>query len=229
MISPILSLALTILHAHNFYLEDRDWEGSTHSATNSIEVTGSQTYYEPAVPQGEYVASSEGTHNTNPIAEGAIASGINALLSNTPPQNELVTIHDVARLNINGGTISIQPSRGWAYVNKPVYLQSNTQPVTKETTLLGNTVTITATPVSYTWNCGDGHTFTTKDAGGTWEQGSTVTHSYTRAGTYTLSAEIVWQASYNIGGQRYPIKGTLTTTSTTQQINIREAEAVLTN
>ena len=95
--------------------------------------------------------------------------------------------------------------------------------------MLGSTVTITATPVSYTWHCGDGKSFTTQDAGGTWSQGGNVTYSYTHAGTYTISVDTLWRAQYTVNGNTYPVTGTLTTTSTAQQIRIVEAEAVLKN
>lgn len=230
MIIEILTLSLALLSPQTTADEtDGAWRGQTNSVNHSVEVIGIQTYQNnPTTPQDEYVAPLETAKDTNSMGEDAIAASAGVFLSKRAQESELVTINDVARLSIDGGNVSIQPSRGWAYVNKPVYLQSHTKPVTKKTTILGNAVTITATPVSYTWHCGDGHSFTTKDAGGTWEKGGTVTHSYTRSGTYILSAEIVWQASYTVGGHTYPVSGTLTTTSTTQQINIREAEAVLT-
>ncbi|MBR5950525.1 MAG: hypothetical protein IKZ87_03730 [Actinomycetaceae bacterium] len=140
----------------------------------------------------------------------------------------LVSISDVASLGVEGGSVGIQPSRGWAYVNKPVYLRSDAVSVTKEAAILGNPVTITATPVLYRWNCGDGQSFVTKDAGGTWPNGSAAC-TYKRSGTFTLSADITWRASYTVNGNTYPVDGTLTTTSTVQTIELREAEAVLKN
>lgn len=229
MISPFLSLALATLYTQSFYLEDRDWEGSTHSATNSIEVTGTQTYYKLTTPQSEYVAPPETAKNTDSMVEDTIAASVGVFFRKELKKSELVTINDIARLNVDGGNISIQPVRGWAYVNKPVYLHSDTRPITQQTTILGSDVTITVTPSSYTWNCGDGNSFTTQDAGGTWSQGGKVTCSYTRAGTYTISVDTLWQAQYTVGGKTYPVTGTLTTTSTAQQIRIVEAEAVLKN
>lgn len=254
MIFSALSLVL-MLHTQNLHLENEEWEGKIRSDTQSVEVTGNAvgSGIQKAVTQmlshrqlsldeikrqrviKEYglrtVLAWELTESI-PAADDPFFStfaGIFIPLDfSSLPDSGLVTMQEVANLGITGGNVSMQPSRGWAYINKPVYLQSNTAAITKETTILGTNVTITATPVSYTWHCGDGHSFTTKDGGGTWPNG-TVTYSYTRSGTYTLSADITWRASYTVNGNTYPIDGTLTTTSTAQQLRIVEAEAVLRN
>lgn len=253
MIFTILSFALMPFSIEN--ADDgelRIWEGKAHSETHSVAVIGTTkghalgagiqnaiakiTRHKPLTEDDiirQRLIAKYGLEKVQQLENGTLPTVEVLVLDNSlgqpqAPQTHLVTISDVAKLGIDGGSVSLQPSRGWAYVNKPLYLQSDTSPVTKTTTILGTTVTITATPVSYTWRCGDGHSFTTKDAGGTWPNG-TVTHSYTRSGTYTLSADITWRASYTVNGNTYPVDGTLTTTSTVQTIKIVEAEAVLKN
>lgn len=242
MISSVVFLTLMSLFAQNFHSENDKWEGNAHTDTKSVEVIGTsarraimKTAPHRQLSQNDInrqrLINKYGLEKVQALENGTLDNLDLMILTYLPgetPQSNLVTISDVARLGVDSGSISLQPSRGWAYVNKPVYLHSDTTSVTKETTILGDTVTITATPVSYTWHCGDGHTFTTKDAGGTWAQGGTVTHSYTRSGTYTLSTDIMWRASYTVNGHTYPVNGTLTTTSTEQTIKIVEAEAVLT-
>ncbi|MBR6460073.1 MAG: hypothetical protein IKS49_08015 [Actinomycetaceae bacterium] len=256
MIKQVLTLSLALLSLQNGGDGNSSiWDGQTNEGAQSVEVTGhavgsgmrdalmktlSRRQLTPDEINRQQMIKRYGLATilawevTDPTPTDddpsfrAFASVYIPLEFPSSPSSGLVTISDVAHLGIDGGNVSLQPSRGWAYVNKPLYLQSSTKPVTKETTILGTAVTITATPTSYTWHCGDGHSFTTKDGGGTWPNG-TVTCSYTRSGSYTLSADITWRASYTVNGNTYPVDGTLTTTSTVQTIEIREAEAVLKN
>lgn len=244
MIKQIIALSLVSLSVQTTGDGNEEaWSGQTNSKTSSVSVIG--TAAKNAITKiahhkqltGNDIARQRlinkyGLEKVQALENGTLGNIELLPLFNSPgtsgtPESSLVTIQEVANLGIAGGSVSMQPSRGWAYVNKPLYLQSDTRPITKTTTILGNTVTITATPASYTWHCGDGHSFTTKDRGGTWPHG-TVTYSYTHPGTYTLNAEIVWRASYTVNGRTYPVDGTLTTTSTSQEIKIVEAEAVLT-
>lgn len=218
------------------------WESAADSQYQSFSVIGTQNYTEkkgrpannlPFLLRQPKTLVNDALGNASFYDVPSALKTIQHLLNLSrrhqvaPSLAHLVTINDIANLDISHGSIEMQPSRGWAYVNKPVYLQSDTHSVTKETTILGYHVTITASPISYTWHCGDGSVFTTTDGGGHWPHG-TVTHSYTRAGRYTLSVETTWRATYTVNGVTYPIEGTLTSTSTPIAVNIIEAEGVLT-
>ncbi|MBR5950537.1 MAG: PKD domain-containing protein [Actinomycetaceae bacterium] len=228
MLFVILSFALIPLSVENPDVgENRPWIGNMHSSTNSVVVTGTmvQVDFSRAIPRK--LAGKQKTPAEEEYESFMSDVDMHLRVYVDGDSSGLVSISDVASLGIDGGGINLQPSRGWAYVNKPVYLQSSAQRLVKETEILGSAVTITAEPVSFTWHCGNGESFTTKDPGGSWPNGK-VTYTYTRPGTYTLSADITWRASYTVDGNTYPVDGTLTTTSTVQTIELREAEAVLT-
>lgn len=141
--------------------------------------------------------------------------------------DKLVTTSDVAALGVEAGGVQIQPARGWAFINKPVYLEATAEEIVQSVVLAGMDVTIRARPVSYTWDMGDGTVLTTKDAGGSWPDG-TVTHTYAApAQGCVISVTTTWQASYTVGGVTYPVPGTLTRTAHSAPFDLREAEAVL--
>ena len=54
----------------------------------------------------------------------------------------LVTISDVQSIVAEGGTINVSPNRGWVYVNKPVYFESDAVGYDEDLTVLGNAVTV---------------------------------------------------------------------------------------
>lgn len=142
----------------------------------------------------------------------------------------LITISDVESIVADGGEITVSPNRGWVYVNKPVYLQSEAVEYTEDLTVLGNTVTVHLTPQSYIWDPGDGTgTFTTSDPGGPWPDGA-VTHIYQYdSPSVRIGLSVTWQASFAVNGTEYPVEGTATSTSQSTPFEVRQAEAVLTD
>lgn len=119
------------------------------------------------------------------------------------------------RLPLASSPLVVQPDRGWVLVNKPTVVHADRTPQTLTTTILGTTVTITATPTSYAWDFGDGVTLTTTDPGRPWPDG-TLTHAYTRTGDYRIALTTTWSAVYTVGNDPTvrDVPGTATTTST---------------
>jgi len=90
-------------------------------------------------------------------------------------------------------------------------------------TVLGQTVVITATAVSWTWHFGDGTTERVTTGGG-----STV-HEYQRSGARAAYVVIEWTGTYRIGADQTvrPVNGTATTTGQPVQIAVKTARTEL--
>lgn len=142
----------------------------------------------------------------------------------------LITISDIQSIVADGGTITVSPNRGWVYVNKPVYFESDAVAYTENLTILGNTVAVHLSPQSYTWDPGDGSgQFASNNRGGPWPNG-TVTHAYLKdAKSVRIDLTVTWSASFTVAGTTYPVVGTATSTTQSDPFEVREAEAVLTN
>lgn len=121
--------------------------------------------------------------------------------------------HEFQRTPVVGATIGSQPGphtlRG---EETNVYANAATQ--TFNLTMLGQQVTITATPVAYTWNYGDGTTWGPTPHHGAplhedriGEQTQT-SHIYTATGRLSLSVVTHFDGTYSVnGGPNLPIPG----------------------
>lgn len=130
--------------------------------------------------------------------------------------------------------LSIQPPGGRTLVNfETIFSTDLIEPVTQTVTLLGHEITITATPVSYTWHAGDGTTWTTEDPGAPWTRGANAAelnhHVYGDAHeTFSAYAEVTYEGRYRIGNRsEQAIPGTHTVTGPTTGIEVGEATPVL--
>lgn len=142
----------------------------------------------------------------------------------------LVTIEDVKRLVVSSGKVTVNPARGWAYINMPVYYSSNAAAHDVRMQVAGQEVTVHLTPISWTWIPGDGSaSFQTDEPGKGWPN-STVSHTYSQpAQSVTVTVAVAWQASFTVAGLTYPVEGTATATSSASPFELVEAESVLTN
>jgi hypothetical protein len=94
-------------------------------------------------------------------------------------------------------------------------------------TLLGTQVTVTATPVRWTWTWGDG-TSEAFDRPGIPQQPD-VTHRYTRAGDRTVTVQVEWRGTFRVGNDptEYPIATPAFTTSQPVLVRVRTARSQL--
>ena len=91
-------------------------------------------------------------------------------------------------------------------------------------TLLGQSVTITATARRWTWHFGDGQTASTTAAG----TGGRVEHTYRTAASVGAHVEIEWSGTYRIGGgAELPITGTATTVGDPTPLQVKQARSEL--
>ena len=129
----------------------------------------------------------------------------------TQNQNPLpaVTLEDFRRIPWPPGVVHIQPTNGRTLVNVPtnVYLDAITR--TQQLNLLGQNVTVRATPTTYTWNFGDGAKLRTSDPGHAYPDLRT-THTYTAPATTIITLTTTYRGDYSInGGPWIPIDGTV--------------------
>ncbi|MBS4752249.1 PKD domain-containing protein [Nocardioides sp. zg-ZUI104] len=139
---------------------------------------------------------------------------------------------DVARafgeLKLPAGDLTIQPPDGVTLVNFDTnFYTTSTAPLSRIVTLLGQQVTIEATPSQFRWNFGDGQPLTTTDPGAAYPD-LTVTHNYERTGTYQVSLDTTYTGRFRVaGGAWQEIPSTVTITGTAQELTAIEATPTL--
>ncbi|SDN86470.1 hypothetical protein SAMN05216355_11937, partial [Actinomyces ruminicola] len=131
-----------------------------------------------------------------------------------------VSASQVVTLLADGSGITRQPPGAEVLISKDFIVYTNPDTQVLSTTVAGTEVVIHATPVSYTWDWGDGTTTTTTAPGAPWPN-QTVTHRYTHtAQDITTTLTTTWKATFTpTGGTTTPITGTITTTNTTTPYN----------
>jgi PKD repeat protein len=81
----------------------------------------------------------------------------------------------------------------WATVNGgPI------PPITAKATIRGYTVSVTAHPVAYHWDMGNGSVMLGTSAGS--QDHPSIDYVYQKSGTYTLSLTVTWTGTYTFGG-----------------------------
>lgn len=89
-------------------------------------------------------------------------------------------------------------------------------------TLLGQSVVITATAASYTWQFGDGTSTTITTAAARTE------HSFSDTGSRTARVDITWTGTFRInGGPAQDVTGTATTTGQPVTLQVKQARSEL--
>jgi hypothetical protein len=134
-----------------------------------------------------------------------------------------LTEADFRLLPIPAPTLTLQPDRGWVLVNIETIVTTSPDPITLRTDLLGHGITVEATPTTWTYDFGDGHTLTTKSPGHPYPHHD-VFHEYETPGTTTITLTATWTGRYLIDGTTTwrDIDGTATTTTTSTPITIEE-------
>ncbi|MFT4188960.1 MAG: hypothetical protein QM621_10310, partial [Aeromicrobium sp.] len=121
----------------------------------------------------------------------------------TPPATANLPAHieQTARtLPLPPAHLTLQPPGGTTLTGIPTILYTTTaQPHTHQLELLGHTITLTATPSSYTWNHGDGTHHTTTTPGHPYPHHD-VTHTYTTTTDTPIhpSVDVAYTVTYHI-------------------------------
>lgn len=149
-----------------------------------------------------------------------------------PEPEQALTLGDIrrafARLPLPESELVIQPPDGLTLVNFDTnFYTPSTAPITRRVTLLGQAITIEATPSEYHWDFGDGDPLATSEPGAPYPD-LTVTHNYTRTGVYRPSLDTVYSGRYRVGnGPWQTIPGTVTIEGAAQQLEAIEAQPKL--
>lgn len=125
-------------------------------------------------------------------------------------------------------TLVIQPPDGLTLVNFDTnFYTTSTQPVIRQVTLLGQQITIEATPTEYLWEFGDGRSIATAKPGAAYPD-LTITHNYEEVGTYQPQLSTVYSGRFRVGtGAWQEIPGTHTVSGTPQPLRAIEAQPKL--
>lgn len=164
---------------------------STSSASPAI-IIGSQT-----CAAADHVAQAPGSATSVTFCPGTAPTP-------TPTLTLAHIRHAFAELPLPTADLVVQPPDGLTLVNFATNFYTPTSaPITRTVTLLGQQVTIRATPSTYTWRYGDGTTRTTTDPGAAYPH-LRITHRYERTGRYRPSLAITYTGTYRLGGTNGP-------------------------
>jgi hypothetical protein len=115
------------------------------------------------------------------------------------------------RLSWPASPLVVQPPKGRTLVNFDTnFYTTNDHPTTRTVTLIGQQVTIEATPTQYIWHFGDDGDLSTSDPGAPYPD-LRVTHRYGRVGSVQPSVDTTYAGRFRVGdGAWQTIPDTLT-------------------
>ncbi|WP_157412116.1 PKD domain-containing protein [Agreia sp. Leaf283] len=145
-----------------------------------------------------------------------------------------MTTREIAHLVPGTAGQGMEPN-GWMVVGLPTNFYADAAPSVVSTTLLGSPAEVRFTPVSFTWDHGDGTSTTSVTGGASWaslgvaEFSETATsHVYERPGDYTITLTILYAAEYRIGGGEWrALAGTVPSTAPPITASAKAAKTVL--
>ncbi|NYD55649.1 hypothetical protein [Microbacterium pseudoresistens] len=144
-----------------------------------------------------------------------------------------ITISDLVRF-VPTGSISTTEPGNVAVVGLPANTINNAGTEQLTATLLGRTIQVRFTPVSFDFDYGDGTAVSTATGGASWNSlgqaqftPTATSHVYTARGTYPLAVTIHYHADINTGHGWTPIRGTVTGPPATATIHVFQARTAL--
>lgn len=144
----------------------------------------------------------------------------------TAPPTPTVTAEDLKKMPIQPGTVSIQPGPN-TLKNYHTNIYADSRPQELDVTLLGQPVQVRATPVSYTFDYGDGTTTgPTTDPGralpeNSWDTPTSTSHQYRETGDYAIVISTEFRGEYRVGdGEWQQVEGTATLPSQPQTVSV---------
>lgn len=144
-----------------------------------------------------------------------------------------VTVSDLARFAPSTATVAGEPDN-IAIVGLPANFLSSAKTETIPGTILGRALMIRFTPVSFTFDYGDGEQRMSTTPGTAWDASgqaqftpTDTSHVYKEPGTYTVSAIVTYSADIDLGTGWIPINGQLNGSHASQQIRVMKARTAL--
>lgn len=140
-----------------------------------------------------------------------------------------ITITSSDLLELIPNSPEILTDRGpWGLKNAHTnFYASHHEPQTVTQTMFDQEVTITATPVEYRWDYGDGETLVTEQPGypvGVFNTETGTSHQYQQTGSYTVTLTTVFEGTYQVdGGEVQEVSSTVTQQADPVDIRIYRA------
>lgn len=142
----------------------------------------------------------------------------------------LVTMSDIAAFRPTAASHGMEPN-GWAVIGLPANFFSSGSPVIRSGTLLGGPAEVRFTPVSWSWDYGDGSRRTTATPGRAWRtefDETATTHVFEQRGTYVVTLVVQYRAEWRVaGGPWVPVSGILSLPAPPQRVLVIGARTVL--
>ena len=135
---------------------------------------------------------------------------------------------ELARLPLVASPVSVPPN-GWVMVNMDTVVFTSRDAQVVDVVVLGTPVRVSARPVTFSWDFADGSApLVTSDPGRPYPH-QTVTHTYTRGGSYVVTLTTTWEADFQVigSGDWTPVPGTATTTSPGAPLQVYAARSHL--
>ncbi|WP_460002359.1 hypothetical protein [Microbacterium xylanilyticum] len=215
-----------------------DWDPTPGGNGPLIEGAGSDDLWfpEPPPPVNIYDTCRDDVHEFQSCLNGIRVDAPTTQEPTTPPPavpGWSVTISDLARFVPSTATVAGEPDN-IAVVGLPANFLSSAKTETIPGTILGRSLTIRFTPVSYAFDYGDGERRTSTTPGVAWDTSgqaqftpTDTSHVYTEPGTYTVTATVTYTADVDLGAGWIPISGTLNGPPASQQIRVVKAYTAL--
>ena len=244
LLTPVLVVIGSTAVANVNYWDDKDGSGWViHGHENATSPGGFSSVAEPAGPiDPEAAKRAAEKYRFHCVAIPTLAAIFDKTEVITPEECKAqantgaplaagpttVSNEQVARLIPHGSGINRYPS-GEIFVifKQPMMVWTSPNKQTFNITLLGTTIEVEATPVSFNWDWGDGQSFETTDPGTPYPN-YTVSHAYEVTGDgYVIKLRTSWSARWRIAGQTqwHQVNGTVTTTETSSPFNLYFADS----
>lgn len=204
--------------------EDRGYtiqDGASAHGKSATTLTGDGWRAGPCVGAG-----------TVEIVNGPNGPEVTYCPSDDEPAAATVTVGMVrsafAKLKLPGSELTIQPPDGLTLVNfETNFYTDDTGAITKRVRLVGQRVTIEATPSTFIFHFGDDLKLETTDPGAPYPR-LRVTHSYLRKATYRPWLSTTYSGRFRVGnGAWQDIPGTVTIDGAKQRLRAIEASPKL--
>ena len=139
-----------------------------------------------------------------------------------------IASREFKRLQWPASELEVEPPGGETLVNlETIFYTDNSAATLRQVRLAGRSVTIEATPTSYTWSFGDDTASTTTSPGHAYPDHDVI-HVYASTGEVSASVETTYSGRFRIGdGDWQPIPDTLTVAGQSVAMEILEAKPQL--
>ncbi|TFD52222.1 hypothetical protein E3T55_06320 [Cryobacterium frigoriphilum] len=135
------------------------------------------------------------------------------------PATPALRISDLATFTPDAPTQQMQPN-GWMVKGLSTNFVARAAVHEQTGELLGQPADVRFTPISYSWDYGDGTTGTSTNGGATWQwlnlpefSETDTSHTYESTGEYTITPSVTYRAEYRYAGSDWlPVDGTISIT-----------------